>query len=133
MQGSFRLGPAAYLDRQPYFQQMKHFVIHEAGVHWIDTFRFLFGDPTDAHADFRQINPPLVSPDDMRDIYDILTELESLAAEKAACHRFGPRELAAFMPTVDLTDRVLAREAREARAAADDGFHAELLRLGGNP
>lgn len=69
LQASFRLrpgdgqGPLAYLDRQPYFQQMKHFLIHETGVHWIDTFRFLFGDPTAVYADLRQINPVLAGED----------------------------------------------------------------------
>lgn len=63
LQASFRLrpgdgqGPQAYLDRQPYFQQMPQFLIHETAVHWIDTFRFLFGNPTAVYADLRRINP----------------------------------------------------------------------------
>ncbi|MEM9197763.1 MAG: Gfo/Idh/MocA family oxidoreductase, partial [Pseudomonadota bacterium] len=46
-QASFRLrpgdgqGPSAYLDRQPYFQSMPRFLVHETAIHWIDTFRFL--------------------------------------------------------------------------------------------
>ncbi|WP_298922284.1 Gfo/Idh/MocA family oxidoreductase [uncultured Roseobacter sp.] len=69
LQASFRLrpgdgqGPRAYLDRQPYFQQMPRFLIHETGVHWIDTFRFLFGDPTAVYADLRQINPVISGED----------------------------------------------------------------------
>lgn len=56
-------GPDAYLDRQPYFQKMKRFLIHETGVHWIDTFRYLLGDPTAVYADLRQINPAIAGED----------------------------------------------------------------------
>ena len=37
-------GPRAYLDRQPYFQQMPRFLVIETAIHWIDTFRFLMGE-----------------------------------------------------------------------------------------
>lgn len=69
LQATFRLrpgdgnGPRAYLDRQPYFQQMKQFLIHETGVHWIDTFRYLFGNPTHVYADLRRINPVIAGED----------------------------------------------------------------------
>ncbi|MEP2642275.1 Gfo/Idh/MocA family oxidoreductase [Roseobacter sp.] len=56
-------GPNAYLDRQPYFQQMPRFLIHETGVHWVDTFRFLFGNPSAVYADLRQINPAIAGED----------------------------------------------------------------------
>lgn len=68
-QATFRLrpgdgqGPRAYLDRQPYFQQMERFLIHETGVHWVDTFRYLFGNPLSVYADLRQINPALKGED----------------------------------------------------------------------
>lgn len=69
LQATFRLrpgdgqGPNAYLDRQPYFQQMKHFLIHETGVHWVDTFRYLFGEPTHVYADLRRVNPVIAGED----------------------------------------------------------------------
>ena len=70
LQVTFRLrpgdgqGPEAYLDRQPYFQQMERFLIHETGVHWIDTFRYLTGaDPKAVYADLRQINPAIAGED----------------------------------------------------------------------
>lgn len=69
LQAQFRLrpgdgqGPEAYLDRQPYFQQMPQFLVHETGVHWIDTFRFLFGNPSAVYADLRQINPAIRGED----------------------------------------------------------------------
>lgn len=56
-------GPGAYLDRQPYFQQMERFLIHETGVHYIDTFRYLLGEPTAVYADLRKMNPAISGED----------------------------------------------------------------------
>lgn len=56
-------GPDAYLDRQPYFQQMPRFLVHETAVHWIDTFRYLAGDPLSVYADLRRINPAIAGED----------------------------------------------------------------------
>ena len=56
-------GPKAYLDRQPYFQKMEKFLIHETGVHWVDTFRYLLGDPTAVYADLRKVNPVIAGED----------------------------------------------------------------------
>ncbi len=66
---TFRLRPGdgqgadAYLARQPYFQKMPKFLVHETGVHWIDTFRYLFGNPTAVLADLRQLNPVIAGED----------------------------------------------------------------------
>lgn len=56
-------GKQAYLDRQPYFQTMKKFLIHETGVHFIDTFQYLFGKPSYVYADLRQMNPHIAGED----------------------------------------------------------------------
>ena len=56
-------GPRAYLDRQPYFQQMPRFLVHETAVHWVDTFRYLLGDPVSVYADLRQLNPAIAGED----------------------------------------------------------------------
>ena len=56
-------GPHAYMDRQPYFQQMPRFLVHETAVHWIDTFRFLLGEPTEVYADLRRMNPAIAGED----------------------------------------------------------------------
>jgi predicted dehydrogenase len=56
-------GPRAYLDRQPYFQTMQHFLVHETAIHWIDTFRFLLGEPDWVFADLRRINPAIAGED----------------------------------------------------------------------
>ncbi|MEM1316255.1 MAG: Gfo/Idh/MocA family oxidoreductase, partial [Pseudomonadota bacterium] len=56
-------GPEAYLARQPYFQTMPRFLIHETGIHWIDTFRYLAGEPEAVFADLRRLNPAIAGED----------------------------------------------------------------------
>ncbi|PCI02931.1 MAG: dehydrogenase [Hyphomicrobiales bacterium] len=69
LQASFRLrtgdgqGPDAYLDRQPYFQKMPRFLIHETAVHWVDTFRYLMGNPDFVYADLRRHNEAIAGED----------------------------------------------------------------------
>jgi len=69
LQLTFRLrpgdgqGPDAYLDRQPYFQRMPRFLVHETAVHWIDTFRYLMGAPQAIFADLRKVNPVIAGED----------------------------------------------------------------------
>lgn len=68
-QVTFRLRPGdgqgadAYLDRQPSFQAMKQFLVHETAVHWIDTFRYLLGNPSAVYADLRRVNPVIAGED----------------------------------------------------------------------
>lgn len=56
-------GPEAYLARQPSFQQMPRFLVQETAVHFIDTFRWLFGPITSVYADLRQLNPVIAGED----------------------------------------------------------------------
>ncbi len=56
-------GPQAYLDRQPYFQKMERFLIHETGIHFIDVFRFLLGEVVAVTARLRRINPVIAGED----------------------------------------------------------------------
>ncbi|MEP3247480.1 MAG: Gfo/Idh/MocA family oxidoreductase [Sneathiella sp.] len=56
-------GPDAYLDRQPYFQQMERLLVHETAVHLIDVFRYLFGDVKSLMARLRRINPVIKGED----------------------------------------------------------------------
>lgn len=69
LQMTFRLrtgdgqGPSAYLNRQPYFQTMPRLLVHETGVHWIDVFRFVAGDPQTVYGDLRQLNPVIAGED----------------------------------------------------------------------
>ena len=63
-------GPSAYLDRQPYFQQMPRFLIHETGVHLIDVFRFLFGEVSAVTARLRRLNPAIAGEDSGLVLFD---------------------------------------------------------------
>ncbi len=56
-------GPRAYLDRQPYFQKMARFLVHETAIHWIDTFRFLMGEVRAVYAALRKMNPAIAGED----------------------------------------------------------------------
>ncbi len=56
-------GPDAYLARQPYFQEMDRFLLHETGVHYLDIFRFLFGDADTVWADLMKLNPAITGED----------------------------------------------------------------------
>ena len=66
---AFRLRPGdgqgaqAYLDRQPYFQQMPRLLVYETAIHWIDTFRFLMGEVRAVYARLRRINPVIRGED----------------------------------------------------------------------
>ena len=68
-QVSFRLrpgdgqGPEAYLGRQPYFQKMERFLIHETAIHLIDVFRYLFGEVTSVTAELSRLNPAIAGED----------------------------------------------------------------------
>ncbi len=71
-------GPNAYLDRQPYFQTMPRFLIHETGVHWVDTFRYLFGPVTHVYADLRTLNPAIAGEDAGFVIFDHASGVRAL-------------------------------------------------------
>lgn len=75
-QATFRLrtgdgqGPRAYLDRQPYFQQMPRLLVHETAVHWIDTFQYLLGPVRAVYADLRRLNPVISGEDAGHVLFD---------------------------------------------------------------
>jgi DNA-binding GntR family transcriptional regulator len=73
-----------------------------------------------------------VSPDDMAEIYDVLTELESHAAGAAAGAQYSDKDLDTLARAIDAMEAALAKEDREGWAEADDNFHSELVRLGKN-
>jgi len=56
-------GSGAYLDRQPYFQAMDRFLVHETAVHFLDVFIYLFGRPEHVYADLRRLNPHIAGED----------------------------------------------------------------------
>ncbi len=56
-------GPDAYLDRQPFFRDYERLLIYETGVHFIDTFRFLFGEIRRVYAQLYRLNPVIRGED----------------------------------------------------------------------
>lgn len=73
-----------------------------------------------------------VSPNDMREIYEILTALECMAAEILARRRPGKAELKPLVDATEAMDRALHVDDLEGWAKADELFHAQLLDLAGN-
>ncbi len=73
-----------------------------------------------------------VSPNDMREIYEILTALECMAAELLARSRPSDAQLKPLVDATDAMERALAADDLDAWAAADERFHALLVELAGN-
>jgi DNA-binding GntR family transcriptional regulator len=73
-----------------------------------------------------------ISAEDMAEIYDVLCELESLAAARAADQGYSKEDLRTAQACIDDMDAALSRQDRDAWASADDRFHTELVHLGGN-
>jgi len=68
-----------------------------------------------------------ISADDMREIYDVLTALESMAAERVAARGVSPEELQALRQAVVDMDTALAADDLRTWAAADERFHLLLV------
>ncbi|MDP2742450.1 MAG: GntR family transcriptional regulator [Hydrogenophaga sp.] len=73
-----------------------------------------------------------VSPTDMREIYEILTALECMAAEIVARRKPSEDELLPLIRATNDMDQALADDDLNAWAAADERFHAALVELSGN-
>jgi len=56
-------GSRAYLDRQPYFQKQERFFIQETGIHYVDVFRYLFGEVDGLFARLVKLNPAIAGED----------------------------------------------------------------------
>jgi DNA-binding GntR family transcriptional regulator len=80
----------------------------------------------------RGVRVAAISPADMDEIYEVLTELESLAAARAAEARPDADALADLRTALEAMETALATGDRDAWAMADGAFHGELVRLGGN-
>ena len=63
-------GVDAYMDRQPYFQKMPRFLVHETAIHLIDVFRYLFGNVESVYADLQRINPIISGEDSVVIIFN---------------------------------------------------------------
>lgn len=73
-----------------------------------------------------------ISPQDMSEVYDVVSELESLAAERAAEAGYSLEELSTLDAAISDMDAAIQHNDLEDWARADDAFHAELVRLSGN-
>jgi DNA-binding GntR family transcriptional regulator len=73
-----------------------------------------------------------VSPNDMREIYQILTALECMAAELLAQRRPTGKELEPLVAATKAMDKALKADDLDAWAAADERFHGHLVELAGN-
>lgn len=73
-----------------------------------------------------------VSPSDMKEIYDILTSLESTAAELAAARHLTEEQLKGLERATADMDKALERDDLDRWAQADARFHEQLLELSGN-
>lgn len=114
---TFRLRPGdgqgadAYLGRQPYFRDMPRFLIHETGIHWVDVFRFLFGEVDAVTARLRRINPAIAGEDaghvvmEMRSGVTAVFDANRLADHRAENRRLtmGEMQIDAGAATVSLT------------------------------
>ena len=73
-----------------------------------------------------------ISVRDMREIYEVLTCLESRAAERLAARGPSESEIAPLEDAVEGMDRALTDGDLDAWAEADERFHRTLLELCGN-
>ena len=48
---------------QAYFKEMQRFAVYEVGVHYLDTFRFLFGEPETIFARLHRVSPHIKGED----------------------------------------------------------------------
>lgn len=73
-----------------------------------------------------------LSAEDMNDIYEVLTAIESTAAARAAKRSLDPADLAPMRRAIADMDNALAIGDLDAWAEADDSFHEGLLAASGN-
>ncbi|MBX3585457.1 MAG: GntR family transcriptional regulator [Ramlibacter sp.] len=73
-----------------------------------------------------------VSPTDMKEIYEILGALESMAAEMLAARKPSDAELKPLITATKAMEKALARDDLDAWAAADESFHEQLVNMAGN-
>lgn len=55
--------PELHFSDQPYFRDMPRLMVLENGVHYLDTARFLFGEPQEIYAHVRRISPEIAGDD----------------------------------------------------------------------
>lgn len=73
-----------------------------------------------------------VSPTDMKEIYEVLTALESMAAELLAARGPTDAELQPLIEATEAMERALQVDDLDAWARADESFHEKLVLMAGN-
>ncbi len=73
-----------------------------------------------------------VSPTDMREIYEILTALECMAAEILGKRKPSSEELRPLVEATQAMETALGKDDLDAWALADEIFHKALVKLAGN-
>ncbi len=73
-----------------------------------------------------------ISPEDMREIYEVLTSLEPTAAELLATRKPSRREIQPLIDACDAMEAALARDDLRGWAEADVRFHHALAESCGN-
>lgn len=73
-----------------------------------------------------------VSPTDMKEIYEVLTALESMAAELVAARKPTDAELQPLVAATEAMEQALASNDLDAWARADESFHEKLVVMAGN-
>lgn len=73
-----------------------------------------------------------VSPSDMRELYQVLTALECMAAELLALRQPNDKDLMPLIAATTAMDEALKADDLDAWAVADERFHALLVDLSGN-
>jgi DNA-binding GntR family transcriptional regulator len=73
-----------------------------------------------------------VSPHTMREIYQILTALECMAAELLASRMPSSKDLKPLIDATKAMDKALKANDLDAWASADERFHSQLVDLAGN-
>ena len=68
----------------------------------------------------------------MKEIYEILSALESTAAEMLAARKPSDAELKPLVTATNAMAKALAKDDLDAWAAADESFHETLVNLAGN-
>src|SRR5680860_251015 len=53
----------AYMNRQPYFREMRKLLIYETGIHFIDVFRYLGGEINKVYAKLKTLNKNIKGED----------------------------------------------------------------------
>lgn len=59
----YRITLPTFEFRQTYMAEMPRFVLYEMGVHYLDTFRFLFGEPDWIFAHLQHVSPDVAGED----------------------------------------------------------------------